>query len=134
MPQIFRAINGCIGAAAAIARIGIASVRQSAVKEDGVAGLKLDGDLVSDVYIVVMENMSLDRMVMVRQVYRVACRNDMKAAVLDGRRIYGEPEVHGVRFEPGPEGRVLVQRGFDTMVSWLHEHGITEHLDSGLEK
>ena len=73
-------------------------------------------------------------MIVVRQVDRVGCRNDVEAAVLNGRGIDGEPKVDSVWFELGPKGRILVQRGFDSMVGWLHEHGIAEHLDSRLVK
>ncbi len=62
---IFRAVDSGIGAAPAIAPIGIASVDQPAVKKDSVPGLKLNWDLYAEVHFVVIENMSLDRMIMV---------------------------------------------------------------------
>ncbi len=94
-------------------------MHQGAVEEDGGTGFELDRDLPVDNHLVVMEDVSLNWIIVMRHVDRMAPWNDVKAAVLDRRGIDGEPEVHRVRPGLGPEGRVLVQRSLDVTTPWI---------------
>ena len=106
-------------------------MRKTTVEEDRIARIKLHGNLFADVDLAILKNVSLDRIIMVRQVCFVSSRDNVKAAVPDGCRIDSKPEVHGVRFQFGPERSVLVEGGFDTVVGRLHEDRIAEHTHAG---
>ena len=70
MLEIFGAIDGCIGAATAVAAVGIAAMNQPAVKKNRISRSKLDGNLSLHVQFVVVENMSLNGVVVMGEIDR----------------------------------------------------------------